>query len=125
MSAPQQGAPCGELLKGWPLPFEQWVRCKRPATERAHNSFSEARWVCRGCFHRIYLKSSQWQARRERELRRAGRRCEKCGTAATRTAKGNWAGLNVHHLTYERLGNETPGDLIVLCRSCHEQEHGL
>lgn len=28
--------------------------------------------------------------------------------------------LDVHHLTYERLGNERPSDLQVLCRSkCH------
>ncbi len=33
--------------------------------------------------------------------------------------------LNVHHKTYERLGHEAPGDLIVLCRSCHAREHFL
>ncbi len=34
--------------------------------------------------------------------------------------------LNVHHRTYERLGQEKiPDDLIVLCRSCHSREHWL
>ena len=33
--------------------------------------------------------------------------------------------LQVHHLTYERLGNERDEDLKVLCWACHEREHGL
>lgn len=28
--------------------------------------------------------------------------------------------LDVHHRTYERLGNESPDDLTVLCRDCHK-----
>jgi len=31
--------------------------------------------------------------------------------------------LDVHHKTYERIGAEKPGDLVVLCRACHGQEH--
>lgn len=27
--------------------------------------------------------------------------------------------LEVHHLTYERLGNEKDGDLVVVCKRCH------
>jgi hypothetical protein len=29
----------------------------------------------------------------------------------------------VHHLTYERLGNEHLSDVIVLCLACHGKEH--
>jgi hypothetical protein len=32
-------------------------------------------------------------------------------------------GLQVHHRTYERLGEEVPEDLTVLCLSCHNQWH--
>lgn len=38
-----------------------------------------------------------------------------------------WFGhpLNIHHITYERLGNENFEDLIVLCQRCHiERAHG-
>lgn len=28
--------------------------------------------------------------------------------------------LHVHHRTYERLGEELPEDLVVLCEVCHE-----
>ena len=31
--------------------------------------------------------------------------------------------LDVHHLTYERLGREKDEDLRVLCRACHGDEH--
>jgi hypothetical protein len=31
--------------------------------------------------------------------------------------------FNVHHLTYERLGEEHPDDLLLLCSPCHNLEH--
>lgn len=31
--------------------------------------------------------------------------------------------MEVHHITYERRGNELFGDLIVICRGCHELLH--
>lgn len=33
--------------------------------------------------------------------------------------------LEVHHLTYERIGHEHPDDLIVLCPACHADVHGI
>ena len=33
--------------------------------------------------------------------------------------------LEVHHLSYARLGRELPDDLIVLCPACHAIAHGL
>jgi 5-methylcytosine-specific restriction endonuclease McrA len=43
-------------------------------------------------------------------------RCAICG--------GN-ENLNIHHLTYKTLGNESMGDLRVLCERCHEVSHKL
>lgn len=31
--------------------------------------------------------------------------------------------LDVHHRNYEHLFYERPGDLVVLCRKCHERMH--
>jgi hypothetical protein len=31
--------------------------------------------------------------------------------------------LEVHHRTYERLGCELAGDLVVLCHACHAVHH--
>jgi 5-methylcytosine-specific restriction endonuclease McrA len=40
-------------------------------------------------------------------------KCERCGDKA----------VQVHHLTYERVGYELPGDLMAVCLSCHGKEH--
>ena len=59
-----------------------------------------------------YLKSNQWKQRRYATLERAKFKCqfEKCGEKRY---------LSVHHKTYDRLGNEDPSDLIVLCSGHH------
>jgi hypothetical protein len=31
--------------------------------------------------------------------------------------------VEVHHLTYERLGAELPGDLEAVCAPCHRAAH--
>jgi hypothetical protein len=33
--------------------------------------------------------------------------------------------LDVHHNTYERYGDESTFDLVVLCDRCHELFHGI
>jgi 5-methylcytosine-specific restriction endonuclease McrA len=64
-----------------------------------------------------YLRTDEWQYRRREMVKAAERKCQSCGRPSHL--------LNVHHLTYERLGNEDPDDLIVLCESCHENRHQL
>lgn len=63
-----------------------------------------------------FLKSPEWRETRRLALQRVGHRCQKCG--ATKR-------LQVHHLTYLRRGAEDLDDLEVLCRGCHEAEHGI
>jgi 5-methylcytosine-specific restriction endonuclease McrA len=61
-----------------------------------------------------YLLTDEWQETRQRALVRAGFRCQTC-YARDR--------LNVHHRTYARLGEESEGDLTVLCEPCHAAIH--
>lgn len=61
-----------------------------------------------------YLQSAGWRRRRQEALTAAGWRCARCQARRE---------LQVHHLTYKRIGAEQPDDLQVLCRSCHEGEH--
>lgn len=58
-----------------------------------------------------YLRTKEWQSRRKAALKRAGYRCQVCNSPDH---------LEVHHRTYEHIGNELPDDLTVLCDSCHE-----
>jgi len=58
-----------------------------------------------------YMRSVEWQAQRQAAITRSGGRCQLCNSDSS---------LQVHHRTYERLGNEAPDDLTVLCGGCHE-----
>jgi len=64
-----------------------------------------------------YLNSPDWKRRRGIILRRAGYKCELCGASGVP--------LDIHHLTYERRGNEKYTDLIAICRKCHEAKHNI
>lgn len=59
-----------------------------------------------------YLSSPQWLVRREAVLQRDEYICQAC---CERTA------TEVHHLTYDHLGNEPMFDLASVCHDCHEQ----
>jgi 5-methylcytosine-specific restriction endonuclease McrA len=61
-----------------------------------------------------YMASATWKQVRLWKLERAGWKCERCGR------KGK---LDVHHLTYDRLGRELLTDLQALCRLCHQSCH--
>lgn len=61
-----------------------------------------------------YLSSEHWKRFRAKALAHAGYRCRKCPATTT---------LQVHHLTYDRLGHELLEDVVVLCNSCHIEEH--
>ena len=61
-----------------------------------------------------YIASTRWARKRRRKLREAEYRCRLCGVQES---------LEVHHLTYIRLGREMMADLMVLCRGCHQKHH--
>ncbi len=58
-----------------------------------------------------YLASPKWKAYAERIKEWWEYRCAICDTDGH---------LEVHHRTYERLGNETTNDCIPLCKRCHK-----
>ncbi len=60
-----------------------------------------------------YLHTKEWVSKRNK-IREERKCCELCGS----TDK-----LQVHHLTYENLGNEKDEDLMLLCENCHNLEH--
>jgi hypothetical protein len=58
-----------------------------------------------------YIHSSQWRQTADKRLELDEHICCVCGGKAT----------DVHHLTYDRFGNEAMDDLVSLCRKCHGQ----
>jgi hypothetical protein len=60
-----------------------------------------------------YMRSPQWRRKRKQRLKLDGYACQKCGKTSKEYR------LEVHHLTYDRLGHERMEDLQSLCVLCH------
>jgi hypothetical protein len=65
--------------------------------------------------YNAYMKSPRWRRKRAIAIYQANNRCSRCKWQSI-----DGAGLEVHHKTYEHLGNEPLEDLEVLCKPCHE-----
>lgn len=88
---------------------EAWNRKQQERIEQ-ENQTSREWWTA----YNRYLQSPQWKERRQRVLERDNYLCQGC---LTRRA------TQVHHLTYERVGNEMMFDLISICTPCHDALH--
>lgn len=65
--------------------------------------------------YQLYIDSAQWREVRLTRLTIDRCRCQGCGTGLD---------LHVHHLTYERFGNEDVyTDLVTVCGTCHRRIH--
>jgi HNH endonuclease len=63
-----------------------------------------------------YLQSEHWRGTKEAFWNQVEKACEVCGDEDQ---------LEVHHCTYARIGREEWGDLVALCRRCHQAVHRL
>jgi RNase P subunit RPR2 len=61
-----------------------------------------------------YLSSKEWFDLCRRLKAEAHNICQRCGKY--------YPFLEVHHVTYTRLGHEKDSDLRVLCHDCHQVE---
>jgi len=86
----------------------------RSAPETARTLSDEEIRVLKALPYRVYLQSSWWFSRRNKALRDAGYRCNRCEVKRD---------LEVHHRSYQRLGAELDSDLEVVCRGCHLGHH--
>lgn len=66
-------------------------------------------------FYEDYIASSRWAEKRSERLGIDGSQCQTC------LHDGSQWRLEVHHKTYERLGDEdVQKDLVTLCCQCHD-----
>ena len=65
--------------------------------------------------YREYVFSKEFARRKRERIKAADSCCERCGNVQSAQY------LTLHHLTYERLGNERDEDLQLLCRDCHRE----
>lgn len=67
--------------------------------------------------YEAYLKSPHWMEVRKKRLEKDEYKCAVCG---------NGGKLDVHHISYKRLGMEDIStDLITLCHPCHAMLHRI
>lgn len=68
--------------------------------------------------YREFLKTGYWRDVRKAMYKRHGRRCSVCYCGGM---------IDVHHKSYVHHGDELQhlDDLVLLCRVCHGNEHGL
>ena len=64
--------------------------------------------------YRAYLLTPQWREKRELVIRHADGLCQGCGIQPAE---------QVHHLTYQNIGNEFLWELRAVCKDCHERVH--
>lgn len=67
--------------------------------------------------YRRYLKSAKWKNFKRILIKERGHKCQDCGE--------KYRPLDGHHITYERLFNELPEDVRLLCHQCHMKEHNM
>jgi len=100
----------------WDWEIEDYGDLAYLPADRAHALETEPQAELMGLSYLRYLRSAHWDHTRRRALLRAGHQCQRCEISNVQ--------LDVHHLTYDRLGREAEHDLIVLCHRCHAREHG-
>jgi 5-methylcytosine-specific restriction endonuclease McrA len=74
-------------------------------------------WRKRKAFYKSYLKSDTWKDKRLEAIQHYGSLCFGC------KADLPYKLIEVHHITYDRIGKEKISDLRIYCKSCHEAEH--
>lgn len=69
-------------------------------------------------FYKQYMKSPQWEQKKQERIE-IDKCCVMCLRPLDKIRK-----INIHHITYERLGNENVlTDLCTLCGTCHKKIH--
>lgn len=70
--------------------------------------------------YKRYMRSREWDATRQQRLDIDEHCCAMCGRPEVKCRNG----LQVHHITYQRLGHEDIyNDLVSLCPGCHKKIH--
>jgi 5-methylcytosine-specific restriction endonuclease McrA len=92
---------------------EKLARKAQTKLDRARNKLQELKTMP----YEEYLLTKHWKDFKKARIIEANFECQRCHRGDIK--------LHVHHLTYERRGEELPSDVVVLCEACHREEHGL
>jgi len=87
---------------------DRYWKAKRPQLD-AQQEQRQAEWWTE---YLAYLRTPQWQSKRRKVLERDNYLCQSCMEAPA---------TQVHHLSYEHLGDEPLFELVAVCTPCHER----
>lgn len=98
----------------------KWTLAKAEVYRESHEQYRrtlrskirEGQVTVNTTFH-SYYNSDEWKRTRLRILSRDDHQCQACESPAQ----------CVHHIVYDRLGQENDIDLISLCKNCHTEVH--
>ena len=96
---------------------ELYYTYKSAFSKRKYQIFENARKLKQDNWYdkyEAYINSDTWKEKRKTILARDNYICQICKTNKA---------VQVHHLTYKRMGNEQDFDLVSVCLPCHELEH--
>ena len=96
---------------------EWWKKSTQERKQGAEEIAEECkrRLEDRKLFYLSHLSSKKWQAKRRRVIEREKNLCQGCRLAPIE---------EVHHLSYDHLGDELLFELAGLCAECHRKTHG-
>ncbi len=112
LSTIQLGAPFVDLALR-----ERWEEQQSEFWRRRSDAYKEERQVESDTWWRAYnayLKTVEWAAKRAAVLDRAAGVCEGCRRQRP---------TQVHHLTYDHVGQELLFELVAVCNACHSILH--
>lgn len=70
--------------------------------------------------YKTYMRSPEWEAKKQQRIA-IDKGCCMCGRPLDKIKS-----VQVHHVTYARLGDENVlTDLATLCGSCHQKVHNF
>ena len=115
-------------------PWVRWSKAVKPKLTE------EPVWYLKSIPYWEYLQTDHWKILKQKFIDKNGAACQQCGVRwigqrdfiVTELAEEGCCEVesrprppkfNLHHLTYERLGEERLADVQLLCLMCHNLEH--
>ena len=101
-----------ELPKSNNVSLREWNKSRKVKVKKKIRRFKAKHpkvWK-----YREYIKSKAWERRRHKYFKKHKKECAVCGSQR---------GIGLHHVNYERVGNELDTDLVPLCWVHHKEYH--
>ena len=101
------------IIPSWDKDLQdRWYTRRSQTYQEKRNDRLRDNWHS---WYQQYLTTDRWLEKRQMVLTRCNGVCEGCQMLPAR---------EVHHLTYENVGNELLFQLVGLCSHCHARVHG-